>query len=395
MADTEFSASVHSTLVRTAYARKALLWAQQQMYFKPFIKDQISDEVASTGREKDAPAITDGSDGIITRKSQLVNEAGDKVRVSVLAPLTGEGVVDDSDLEGNEESMTYYTQDVTVHQRRNAVRSKGKTSLQRVKLSFREDAKTSLGNWLAQKIDTDIMLALSGLANAAGTLSAATPSSNRRWVGGQTTAGVVSHTANDLDAELGSGTGSDTYADYLFGTQVIQTVKRKAEIAGAGYPPIRPLMIKGKKYYLMFIHPWQAKALKAESAWINAQKDANIRGEDNPLFSGALGEYDGVIIHSTDKVETRVGDGTGTDPSTYFESGDAANSSNETICRALFVGAQAGLLAIAKNVGWDEKTFDYGNKTGIAVGAMYGVVRTEFNSEDFATIAVDTCVVAD
>ena len=395
MADTEFSANVHPTLVRTAYARKALLWAQQQMFFKPFIQDQKTNEVRSTGREMAVTAVSDGSDAIITRKSELVSKPGDKVQVRVVSPLSGQGTIDDETLEGSEEALVYYTQDVTVRQRRNAVRDKGQLNLQRVDVPFREDAKGALGSWLAQELDSDVLLSLCGLANTAGTLSANAPSGNRRWVGGQTTAGVVGHCAAETDVLLGSGTGSKTYVDHLFGTKVISTVKRKATMGGVGYPRLRPIMIKGKAYYIMMIHTWQAKALRLEAAWIAAQSDANNRGLDNPIFDGSLGVFDGVVVHEWDKIEARVGDGTGTDPATYFESGDALTSSSETACRALFLGAQAGLLAIAKNVTWKEKSFDYENKHGIAIGAMWGAAKTEFNSEDFAVIAVDTCVVPD
>jgi hypothetical protein len=44
--------------------------------------------------------------------------------------------------------------------------------------------------------------------------------------------------------------------------------------------------------------------LAQNSTWRNAQQYANIRGEDNPIFSGALGVYDGVIVHEHEGITT-------------------------------------------------------------------------------------------
>ena len=35
---------------------------------------------------------------------------------------------------------------------------------------------------------------------------------------------------------------------------------------------------------------------------------------------------------------------------------------------------------------WVEKSFDYGNKLGVAGGKIYGVARTAFNSKDYGVI---------
>ncbi|RKY10499.1 MAG: N4-gp56 family major capsid protein, partial [Planctomycetota bacterium] len=49
---------------------------------------------------------------------------------------------------------------------------------------------------------------------------------------------------------------------------------------------MRPIVINGKKWYVYFASPWQVKALKTDPAWLNAQREANVRGESNPIFSG-------------------------------------------------------------------------------------------------------------
>ena len=57
---------------------------------------------------------------------------------------------------------------------------------------------------------------------------------------------------------------------------------------------------------------------------------------------------------------------------------------------AFFMGVGAGGMAYAKRKVWNEKTFDYGNKVGFAIGAIYGVTKAVFNSSDNAVVGVRT-----
>ncbi|MBR3745429.1 MAG: DUF4043 family protein, partial [Selenomonadaceae bacterium] len=47
--------------------------------------------------------------------------------------------------------------------------------------------------------------------------------------------------------------------------------------------------LHGLETYIMIIDQWQARDLKNDQTWIEAQQYANVRGNDNPIFSGALG----------------------------------------------------------------------------------------------------------
>jgi hypothetical protein len=54
--------------------------------------------------------------------------------------------------------------------------------------------------------------------------------------------------------------------------------------------------------------------------------------------------------------------------------------------RNLFMGAGAACYAKSDNMSWVEKTFDYGNKLGVAAGQIYGVGLSTFNSKEYAVI---------
>ncbi len=58
--------------------------------------------------------------------------------------LSGAGVAGDGTLEGNEEALTTYSDNIFIDQLRHAVRSAGKMTEQRVPFSIREEARAGL-----------------------------------------------------------------------------------------------------------------------------------------------------------------------------------------------------------------------------------------------------------
>lgn len=97
--------------------------------------------------------IGSGSSALIQKRTELNKDAGDRVTVGLRMQLSGTGVEGDATLEGNEEALVTYTDNVLINQLRHAVRSDGKMSEQRIPFSVREEAKTGLADWFADKMD--------------------------------------------------------------------------------------------------------------------------------------------------------------------------------------------------------------------------------------------------
>ena len=58
----------------------------------------------------------------------------------------------------------------------------------------------------------------------------------------------------------------------------------------------------------MLVGTWAARYLKADPVWQAAQQNAAIRGSKNPIFTGALGEYDGVVLYEYERImNTKTG----------------------------------------------------------------------------------------
>lgn len=80
--------------------------------------------------------------------------AGDRVRVTLRMQLQGDGVAGDGTLEGQEEALTTYTDDLVIDQLRHAVRSGGRMSEQRIPFSIRQEAQSGLQDWWSARFDT-------------------------------------------------------------------------------------------------------------------------------------------------------------------------------------------------------------------------------------------------
>jgi len=296
---------------------------------------------------------------------------GDRIRVPLRRLLAGNGVIGDLTLEGNEERINYFNDDIIINQLRHAVREGGKFTRQLVPFDIREHARLSLQDWWADRIDTWFFNQLCG--NAGQT--------DLRFTGLQTAV------ASDSDHVLFAG-GATTdqslsaSATYRFTLTLIDIAVEKAKTLAV---PIRPIMINGEEKYVLFMHHNQVTDLRTNTntgQWFDIQRAAMQGGNvtKNPIYTGALGEYNGVVLHASARVPA-------------FSAGNALSSDGGRI--AAFCGAQAMAMAFGRENGperfnWVEDYFDYENQFGVAAGCIAGMKKLIFNGSDFAVITMRT-----
>ncbi len=293
-----------------------------------------------------------GADSIVQVRTELQKGDGDTINIPLLMKLKGEGVTGDNQLEGNEEALIYRNFKVTIDQLRHAVRLRGKMDEKKTQINMRKDAKMALSYWLANTIDGKIFKALS-----------TDPTKDRVcFAGAETSEGAIT-------------------ADDKFTADIIGKAKR---IAMADKDTmIRPVKVNGHDTYVLVIDQYQARDLMNDEKWLNAQQYANVRGEKNPIFSGALGMYDGVVVHQSNDIIR-----------------EAKGASSTITSHALFLGAQAVVLAVGDNPTWNEDDFDYHNQVGFEFGRIFGIAKTQFKFNgvdltDFGCVNVITSSVAD
>jgi N4-gp56 family major capsid protein len=319
------------------------------------------------------------SNSLIQIKTELNKGAGDRVTFGIRQQLAGAGVQGDGTLEGNEEALITYTQNLIIDQLRHATRSNGEMSEQRVTFNLREENRDALSDWWADRWESWIINQAAGLSTQADV----------RYTGMQAA------TAPDADhmvfPNLAAGTPATGEASLSATTTTrfsLAMIDKARERAALATNTFRPVMVDGEERFIAIIHPYQVTSLRQSTAstqWSDIQLAALAARDnsDNPLYSGALGIYNKTVLFDSTRIPAVVG----------------ATAGTSNVYRALFLGAQAVCVGFGRKSGkgtmsWNEKTFDYDNKLGVKAGCIAGAVKTRFNGSDFACITMSTYEVA-
>mgnify|MGYP001593041235 FL=1 len=279
---------------------------------------------------------------IIEEKRDLEGQPGDRLNYTLVNGLNGAGVVGDDPLEGQEEELDLDTDSVTLDQKRNAVRLKGRLSMKRTAVDQEKASKSVLKKWMAEVVDDDIFVELS-------------TSNTRQVFGGNLASRAVLLTTS------------------LITPAIMDTVVARAEMAD---PKIWPVNISGDDFYVLVMHPDAWYDLRQNSVWQGYQQNgAQVQGRDNPIFSGSPGVYNQIVLHKHIKVPSGT---------------DAGAGANVPYAVNLFLGMQAAIMAWgAPPQSW-VKEFDYGNSIGMAIGAIYKPRKSLFGANDHAVISLET-----
>lgn len=269
----------------------------------------------------------EGSGMPVIRKDDLSKDAGDVIHIQTVKNLTGTGVTGESTLEGNEEKLSMTQTDLTIDWVRHAV-AISKRSKKRINFDFVvQAAQPLLSKMIAKKMDDAIFTEFGTATTAifAGTGATAT---------------------GDLDA-------SDTLS-----TTTLDKIKTYLDDNIA-----LPLSNDGNVYYGLVIHPYDAYNLRRDSAWIAAQKDANVRDGSNPLFTGAMGVYNGMII---------------------FVNKGVSNAANKSKCIAF--GGEAIFRGYGMMPTFVSELKDYGFEIGVGIEAIYGEQLNDAVNKNFVIV---------
>ena len=329
----------------------------------------------------------EGENNIVQIKNDLKNKKGDTVDFQIVRKMSAvSGVTGDDELEGSEQQLTTINEQVAIDQWRDGVRLKGRLDEQKNAFSMRLAAKSALTVLGQEFLERQFFLKLGGVNNI--TLTDVNGTVTGKYCSWSNTPDYIP----DADTAAGSGDryiGANTSgATSLADTDVLTPalIDQAVLKAKTCTPKIVPLRVNGKDYYIMFVHPHQAYDLKQNAVFNQARREAEVRGKENPIFTGALGIWNQVILHEHEYVP-------------YLDASVALNSFRgaavgtdfaKDAYKALLCGRQACLYAQCDNPNaWSEETFDYGNKHGFSIAIMGGVQKTMFTDE-YGVIAVDT-----
>lgn len=338
------------------------------------------------------PYIGDDAGSVIHRKTEMEKSKGDQVTFGLRIQLTQGGFTENDLAEGNGESLTIYTDAIVINELGAVAGIKGENTIddQRVPFNMREEARAGLAEWFQKRSSVTFFNQVCGYTPAnsspfgakyTGMQSVVAPSSGRQLWQGSLTA----------DESIGS---TNTFTTGL--------IDKAKEMAITASPLVRPINIKAttgdvgdfenvqEGKYVMFLHPYQVTDLRISSGtnqWADIQKAAMQGGliTKNPIYTGAIGEWNNVILKSAIDVTQGVNSSSG--------------AAITTVRRAVLCGGQAAVIGYGmKNkpakYRWNEAPFDHGRRVEISAWTIWGLKKSQFNSVDYGTIVVSTYAAA-
>lgn len=317
---------------------------------------------------------------VIQVVNDLANRPGDSVRVHVFSKLGSPGVDGDATLEGQESALSYNADLLLLGQKRNAVRLAGRLTEQRSAIDLRKQAGHALGVWAKDWVTELLTVYLSGYRGTR-TLTVL-PAAFSGFAGNLLRAPDAAHF---LVAGAGAA-GSLTSADKLTCALLDKAITKVQLLINSGVP-MRAIDAQGR--FLCVITPEQAYDLWQDADFVAAQQYAQVRGDNNPLFTGMMGMWKNLII-----VVNPAG-------VLHAQGASAAGGTlSAPAAQALILGAQSGAWVKGKETGasmggagnwrYTEKEFDFDNQIGFSVATLMGFQKLQFNSQDHGVFSLFT-----
>ena len=306
-----------------------------------------------------APLMGTDEMAVLQVKQDLTKKQGDSITFALVNKLTQNAITGTNTLEGNEEDMASRSFRLYVDKRRNAVRV-AEMEEQRSAISLRTAARAVLKDW-AMEDTRDLVIealgSINGVAYASATEAqkdAYLVDNSDRVVFGSALSNTV---AGDFSASL---LNIDSTNDKLTGNS-LRLLKRRAILAN---PKLRPMKDpgNGKRYFVAFANPLTFRDLQTDLQ--DELQHTVVESEASKLFEGGDLMWDGIIVKEIDDLPIYTGVGNG-----------GINVSPVYLC-----GAQAVGVAYAKRWRSVTEEFDYGDKFGVAIDAIYGIKKLQFGS---------------
>jgi N4-gp56 family major capsid protein len=325
--------------------------------------------------------IGEGDSHIIQKMTELESDAGDTITYDLNMRLRGGMTFGDDNLEGKEEALTFYSDQLRIDQARKAVSSGGAMTRKRTLHNLRKIAKDRLAEYYGEWTDDLVTVYLSGDA-AFGAVN-----EDNKVVAAFAGNAITAPDAAHLMYAGAATSKASLVAGDTMKVKDVERISVKPTMMNAIDPDsvkMAPVIIEGGKHFVLVMSPWQAYDMRTETgdlSWSKIQQAAaTAEGRNNPIFKGKLGMINNVILHEHTGIRRFADYGAG---------------SNVRAARALLCGRQAGAIAYGTagqgtRYSWVEESKNYGNDIGVAGGAIMGFKKTTYNGRDFGVIAVDT-----
>lgn len=301
---------------------------------------------------------------IFQLKEDLTKKKGDSVTFALVNELTGNGVTGNTTLKGNEERLNSRSHRVTVDVLRHAV-AVDDWDVQKSVIDLRNAAKVQLREWAQKKLRDACTLALGQIDGVNFTSS--TVAQRNTWTANNSDRILFGDSTSNYNATFATATFAVSAGDQC-SPLTLSLMKRMAQAAS---PKVKPIMVKDtdQEWYVVFIGPRSWRDLTEDNPTTNAlmlaNRDARVRGVDNPLFTGDSLVWDGMILREIPEIAALEA---------------SLSSSGVSIEPVYLCGAQAVGLAWAQRTKSTTDTDDYEFLHGVGVQEIRGIEKLRFGT---------------
>lgn len=301
----------------------------------------------------------------IQMREQGGKRKGDTIYFELVNRLQGSGKTNNQTLEGFEEDLSQRSFPITVNLYRHGV-VVPEYEEYRTAIDLRNAARVSLKNWATEQVRDKIITKLGSISTNGTTHTAyasASEADKDTWLTNNADrvlfgASKSNGSSNDHSAALAN---VDSTTDKLT-PAAVSLMKRMAKTAN---PKIRPIKVNGdEEWYVLFCNSLAFRDIKENSTMTQANREARVRGENNPLFTDGDLLWDGVIIREIPEIGVYSGVG----------------ASSIDVGPVYMLGAQAIAYALAQR--WTTRTQDrdYQSKNGVAIQQIYEADKIYFGT---------------
>lgn len=343
-------------------------------------------QVSEAERETSDTTKLQGEDdeSIIHVKTDLSKGSGDQITYALRTRLVGDGFSEGQKAIGNGEGLSFYTDALVINELGHTVGVKSKTTIdaQRVPFNLREQGKNGLTQWWKDRKSISFFNHVCGYTPSN---TVVVGSSGPKWTGMNT---VVAPSAG---RQIWAGTATNDQGLTSSDTFTVSLIDKAKEVASVGSNMVRPITIGGQPKYVMYLDPAQVTSLRTNATsggWLDITKAAmaGMEATKSPIYTGALGEWNGVVLRYSQDVTQGVNSSTG--------------AAITTVRRAVLLGAQAAAIGYGQSqeggktrYRWSEELIDHERELELGAWSVWGMKKCRYNSADFGTVVVSTYAV--
>lgn len=346
--------------------------------------DDIFEESLRASPYSDVSGAKDSGKPIIVDASEFNGrDCGDTARFHFIPQNKTDGIHGQNpSIIGNEDILDEFYMDMKIDQEAKAFAKKGKMTDRRLIWNYRDQAKTQITRWFADRYPYWITEALTGYM-ADGQVFVAAPATAKVVTGdgrlvvckGATSCLPILATYSDETSLLNDydGAAAKLATADVMNTATLDMLQEYAKDGNSKYRMLPIKSVNGGDYYILYVSLQCARQLRLDTRFEKRAISliaSGLNPEKDMFASGALGIWNNIIIKPNEFIH-KFG---GTDGKSY--------------ARNLLVGGNAMVQGFAQTIDYTEEVTDHKRRFSCSADVICGHKKITFDGVDLNVMQV-------